>query len=121
MRARVVRVEDSLRIEFDESLCIDTTIVPDFEKHITDIYNNHLTSCINNVAMQSIESQVTRLLQTCNHIGALHTGRQYMFFKDKPNMLCFYANENQFIFKDVFKRQISRFQFVFWELQWLSL
>jgi hypothetical protein len=113
MRARVVKFEDNLQIEFDESMCIDTSIVPDFSNQIVHIYNNHLTSCINNIAMQSIECQVTQLLQKCSSVGALHTGRAYMFFKDKPNMICFYANENKFVFKDVFKRKISRFQFVF--------
>jgi len=122
MRARVVRVENSLHVEFDESMCIDTTIMPDFLNHIENIYNNHLTTCINNIAMQSIESQVTSLLQTCNHIGALYTGSQYMLFKDKPGMVCLFSSddtkhkglcENQFVFENTFKQQISKFQFVF--------
>lgn len=113
MRAIVVRDENDLNIQFDECMCVDTSIVPDFSEYVLNIYKNHLCSCIDNMAIQSIECQITNLLQRCSSIGALYTGAQYMFLKDKPNMFCLYNYESRFVFKNIFKRQISKFQFVF--------
>jgi len=105
---------NTIHVDFDENMCIDTSIVPNFLEKIENIYNEHLTRVVVDPVIKSIECKVTHLLQVCSCVGALFTGWQYEYLKDKPNMLCLYSSEthHNLVFKSL-KKSSCKFEFIF--------
>lgn len=114
MQARLEIIDSHVEVSFDENMCLDLSLMPDFYKHVENIYNNHLSTCISKVTLKSIECQLTNLLYVCRERGALFLEKEHSYIRDSSTIV-YLKKKPDIKFDNYFTNQLSKFKFIFGE------